>query len=76
MLKVTKTVVFELFCYSVKEMGPSIFSRHLIQEMTTHRESYTKIYENKENFDTIHNALVPCLSGPTPFYKWIRFLEM
>lgn len=50
--------------------------RHLIQEMKTHRESYTKLYGNKPNYDTILNALVPCLTGPTPFEKWMHFPEM
>lgn len=40
---------------------------HLIHKMMVDRESYTKLYRNKENYDAILNAFVPCLSGPTPF---------
>lgn len=39
--------------------------------MTTHRESYTKIYGNKANYNIMFNALVLYVSGSTPFDKWI-----
>lgn len=44
--------------------------------MMMHRESYTKLYGNKENYDAILNDRVPYLSGPTSFEKWMRFSEM
>lgn len=34
-------------------------------------ESYTKLYVNKENYDAILNILVPCLTDPTLFEKWM-----
>lgn len=49
--------------------------RHL-QKMTTHRESYTKLYGNKATYDTILNALVPCLTSLAPFEKGMRFSKM
>lgn len=49
---------------------------HLIHQMTTHKESYTKLYGNKVNYNTILNALVPRLSGSTTSDKWMHFLEM
>lgn len=30
----------------------------------------------KEYFDPIHDALTPCVIGPTPFSKWKRYPEM
>lgn len=50
--------------------------RHLIQEMTTHIESYTNPYWNKSNYDTILNAIVPYPNDPTLFDKWMRFSEI
>lgn len=44
--------------------------------MNTHKESYTKLYENKVNYDSILNALVPCLTGTNQFEKWMCFSEM
>lgn len=52
-----------------REEDHQFVRHHLIQEMTRHRESYTELYRNKENYDTLLNALVPCLSGRTPFDK-------
>lgn len=53
------------------------FGHHqLVQETVMHRESYAKLYENKENYDAILSALFPYFSGLTPFEKWMRFLEM
>ena len=41
-----------------------------------HRESYTSLYGKKENYNAIRNALIPYVSGPTPFEKWMCFLKM
>lgn len=52
------------------------FCRYLIQEMKTHRESYTNIYTETNQITVILNALVSYLTGPTPFEKWTHFLYM
>lgn len=44
--------------------------------MTTHMNSYIKLYKTKENYDAIFNALVHCVSGSTPFEKLMSFPEM
>lgn len=41
----------------------------LIQELRTHKESYTRLYGKKENFDKVYESLVPCLRGPAPETK-------
>ncbi|XP_050878838.1 uncharacterized protein LOC127082655 [Lathyrus oleraceus] len=48
----------------------------LIHELKTHKESYTRLYRKKENFDAIYETFVPCISGPTLKEKWTCFLEM
>ena len=48
----------------------------LIQEMTTHMNSYIKLYGEKENYDVILNVLIPCVSHSTPFKKLMSFPEM
>ncbi|XP_058755427.1 uncharacterized protein LOC131628605 [Vicia villosa] len=57
--------------------GDHTLVRHqLIQYWRGHKESYTRLYEKKETFDTFYESLVPCISGPTPENKWMCFYEM
>lgn len=41
-----------------------------------HMESYTTLYGKKEQYDTILNVLVPCVSCLVPYAKWTCFPEM
>ncbi|XP_050902470.1 uncharacterized protein LOC127113951 [Lathyrus oleraceus] len=50
---------------SKEEDNHTLVHHQLIQELKTHKESYTRLYKKKENFDEIYESLVLCLSGPT-----------
>ncbi|XP_058734235.1 uncharacterized protein LOC131605966 [Vicia villosa] len=39
-------------------------------------EAYTLLYGNKEGFDKIHNAFVPCVTSSAPSEKWMYLPEM
>ena len=43
--------------------------KQLIKELKSHKESYTRLYRKKENFDAIYECLTPCISGSTPEEK-------
>ena len=57
------------------EDSHALVRHQLIQELKTHKESYTRLYGKKEKFDTVYESLVPCLSGPAPVSKWMTFPE-
>ncbi|XP_050918616.1 uncharacterized protein LOC127136054 [Lathyrus oleraceus] len=58
------------------EDNQTLVHHQLIQELMTHKESYTQLYRKKENFDEVYESLVLCLSGPVPEEKWMCFSEM
>ncbi|XP_050895711.1 uncharacterized protein LOC127102382 [Lathyrus oleraceus] len=55
------------------EDNHTLVRHQLIQELRTHKESYTRFYGKREKFDEVYESLVPCLSGPTLEAKWMRF---
>ena len=58
------------------EDSQTLIRHQLIQELKTHKESYTRLYGKKEKFDAVYESLVPCLSGLVPEEKWTCFPEM
>lgn len=58
------------------EYNHTLVHDQLIQELMTHKESYTRLYRKKEKFYKIYESLVPCLSGTEPGAKWMHFLNM
>lgn len=58
------------------EEDNTLVRHQLIQELRVHKESYTRLYEKKENFNTIYESLVHCISRPKSKDKWIHFPEM
>ncbi|XP_058776948.1 uncharacterized protein LOC131651297 [Vicia villosa] len=58
------------------EWNHTLVRRTLILELTMHRELYTRIYETKDIFDKIHDAIVPYLTAHAPVSKWISFPDM
>ena len=58
------------------EYNHTLVRHQLIPELRTRKESYTQLYEKKENFDEVYASLVIFLNGPAPKKKWTRFPEM
>ncbi|XP_058777023.1 uncharacterized protein LOC131651373 [Vicia villosa] len=54
----------------------TLIRRALISELTSHRDIYGRIYEKQENFDKVHDSLVPSLTGHAPVSKWMSFPKM
>src|SRR3954462_773506 len=54
----------------------TLIRRELLSELTSHRDIYARLYENQENFEKLHDSLVPSLSGIAPVSKWMSFPNM
>ncbi|XP_058776317.1 uncharacterized protein LOC131650630 [Vicia villosa] len=53
------------------EENHTLIQRALISELTSHRDIYSRLYENQENFDKLHVSLVQSLRGHALVSKWI-----
>lgn len=58
------------------EEDHTLVHHQLIKELKGHKESYTRLYGTKINYDAIYESLVSCMGGPVPEDKWTRFREM
>src|SRR4051812_8954878 len=55
---------------------PTVLVMELIEELTSYRDIYGRLYKNQEKFAKIHDALVPSLTGIAPVSKWMSFPDM
>ncbi|XP_058764492.1 uncharacterized protein LOC131637943 [Vicia villosa] len=58
------------------EDSHALVCHQLIQELKMRKESYTRLYGEKEKLEAVYESLVPCLSCQAPLSKWTRFQEM
>src|SRR4051812_4069210 len=58
------------------EENHTLIRRELILELISHRDIYVRLYENLENFEKLHDSLVPSLCSIAPVSKWMSFLDM
>ncbi|XP_058768469.1 uncharacterized protein LOC131642216 [Vicia villosa] len=58
------------------EENHTLIRRTLISESNSHRNIYGRLYEKQENFDKVHDSLVPSLTAHAPVSKWMSFPEM
>ncbi|XP_058741624.1 uncharacterized protein LOC131614010 [Vicia villosa] len=58
------------------EDSHALVRHQLIQELKTHKDSYTQLYGEKDKLEAVYESLVPWLSGHTLVSKLMRFLEM
>lgn len=54
----------------------TIVHQQLIKEFKGNKETYTRLYGSKQNYDTIYESLIPCINGPAPEDKWMCCHEM
>lgn len=69
---------FEMFllCSIKGEEDHTLVCHQLIKKVKGHKESYTRLYGTKQNYDAIYEYLISCISGPTLEDKWMFFPEI
>ncbi|XP_058756514.1 uncharacterized protein LOC131629756 [Vicia villosa] len=58
------------------EDSHTLVSHQFIQELKTHKDSYTRLYGEEVKSEKVHEAIVPLLDAYAPVSKWMRFPEM
>ncbi|XP_058776389.1 uncharacterized protein LOC131650704 [Vicia villosa] len=58
------------------EDGHALVRHQLIQELKTHKDSYSRSYGEEAKFEAVNGALVPWLDAYVLVSKWTRFPEM